>query len=35
LVIDIDVPDRPSKWVTLRACRVLKAVADATPGDEA
>lgn len=27
--IDIDRPGRPSKWVTLRACRVLKAVAEA------
>lgn len=31
MVCDIDVPGRPSKWVTLRACRVLKAVA--TVGD--
>jgi hypothetical protein len=28
MVCDIDVPDRPSRWVTLRACGVLKAVAD-------
>ncbi len=27
MVRDVDVPGRPSKWVTLRACRVLKAVA--------
>jgi hypothetical protein len=27
LVREIDVPGRPSRWVTLRACRVLKAVA--------
>ena len=26
---DVDVQGRPSKWVTLRACRVLKAVAEA------
>jgi len=25
----VDVQGRPSKWVTLRACRVLKAVAEA------
>jgi hypothetical protein len=31
MVIDIDRPGRPSKWVTLRACRVLKAVADSRP----
>ena len=29
MVVDIDVPGRPSRWVTLRACRVLKAVAEA------
>lgn len=28
MVCDIDAPGKPSKWVTLRACRVLKAVAD-------
>ena len=28
MIRDIDVPGRPSKWVTLRACRVLKAVAE-------
>ena len=39
MVIDIDRPGLPSKWVTLRACRVLKAVAESrsqrslTPGD--
>ena len=27
MVIDIDRPGEPSRWVTLRACRVLKAVA--------
>ncbi|HEY6015051.1 MAG TPA: hypothetical protein VIU37_13640 [Candidatus Limnocylindrales bacterium] len=27
MVCDIDVPGQPSRWVTLRACRVLKAVA--------
>ena len=29
MVKDIDAPGQPSKWVTLRACRVLKAVAEA------
>jgi hypothetical protein len=29
LIRDIDRPGQPSKWVTLRACRVLKAVAAA------
>jgi hypothetical protein len=29
MAIDIDRPGRPSKWVMLRACRVLKAVAEA------
>ena len=29
LVRDIDTPGAPSRWVTLRACRVLKAVAGA------
>ena len=29
LIVDIDAPGRPSKWVTLRACRVLKAVDEA------
>jgi hypothetical protein len=29
LVADVDEPGRPSRWVTLRACRVLKAVAEA------
>jgi hypothetical protein len=29
MAIDIDRPGRPSKWVTLRACRVLKVVAEA------
>jgi hypothetical protein len=29
MVVDIDVPGEPSRWVTLRACRVLKAVAEA------
>ncbi len=27
MICDIDVPGQPSRWVTLRACRVLKAVA--------
>jgi hypothetical protein len=27
MVVDIDRPGRPSPWVTLRACRVLRAVA--------
>jgi hypothetical protein len=29
LIVDIDRPAIPSKWVTLRACRVLKAVVEA------
>jgi hypothetical protein len=29
LVVDIDAPGQPSRWVTLRACRVLKAVVHA------
>ena len=29
MVRDIDTPGTPSKWVTLRACRVLRAVAEA------
>jgi hypothetical protein len=29
MIVDIDEPGRPSRWVTLRACRVLKAVAEA------
>ncbi|HEX7950481.1 MAG TPA: hypothetical protein VF494_09045 [Candidatus Limnocylindrales bacterium] len=29
MLVDIDVPNAPSRWVTLRACRVLKAIADA------
>jgi hypothetical protein len=28
MVRDIDTPGQPSRWVTLRACRVLKAVAE-------
>jgi hypothetical protein len=28
MVLNIDRPGKPSKWVTLRACRVLKAVAE-------
>jgi hypothetical protein len=28
MIVDIDQPGRPSRWVTLRACRVLKAVAE-------
>jgi len=27
-VVDIDRPGEPSKWVTLRACRVLKSVVE-------
>jgi hypothetical protein len=30
MAIDIDRPGGPRKWVTLRACRVLKAVAEAS-----
>jgi hypothetical protein len=26
MIVDIDRPGRPSPWVTLRACRVLRAV---------
>ncbi len=29
MIVDIDTPGQPSKWVTLRACRVLKAVSEA------
>lgn len=29
MIVDVDVQGRPSRWVTLRACRVLKAVAEA------
>lgn len=29
MIVDIDQPGAPSRWVTLRACRVLKAVAEA------
>ena len=28
MICDIDVPGEPSRWVTLRACRVLKAVTE-------
>ncbi len=28
MVVDIDAPGEPSRWVTLRACRLLKAVAE-------
>jgi hypothetical protein len=35
MAIDIDRPGRPSKWVTLRACRVLKAVAELRAGAQA
>jgi hypothetical protein len=28
MIRDIDVPGQPSRWVTLRACRVLKTVAE-------
>ena len=30
MTVDIDAPGRPSRWVTLRACRVLQAVDRAT-----
>lgn len=30
MIVDIDLPDRPSRWVTLRAWRVLKAVTEAS-----
>lgn len=29
MIVDIDKPGMPSRWVTLRACRILKAVAAA------
>jgi len=29
MVADVDAPGKPSRWVTLRACRVLRAVHDA------
>jgi len=32
MVVDIDVEGQPSRWVTLRACRVLRAVAAARRG---
>ncbi len=32
--VDFDTPGRPSKWVTLRACLVLKAVAEAAMGKD-
>jgi len=32
MVVDIDAQGEPSKWVTLRACRVLKAVAESRRG---
>jgi hypothetical protein len=32
MIVDIDVPGRPSRWVTLRALRVLQAVSRATAG---
>jgi hypothetical protein len=32
MAIDIDRQGRPSKWVTLRACRVLKAAAESRSG---
>lgn len=35
MIVDIDVPGHPSRWVTLRAGRVLKAVALATAGPRA
>lgn len=33
MVLDIDRPGKPSKWVTLRACRVLKSVAETRAGE--
>jgi hypothetical protein len=33
MVVDIDEPGQPSRWVTLRACRVLKAAAEGRAGD--
>jgi hypothetical protein len=33
MVVDIDAPGRPSRWVTLRACSVLKAVSEARSGE--
>jgi hypothetical protein len=35
MIVDIDAPGRPSRWVTLRAGRVLKAVTRATAGQRA
>jgi hypothetical protein len=32
MIVDIDVQGQPSRWVTLRACRVLRAVAEARQG---
>ncbi len=32
MVVDIDAQGEPSKWATLRACRVLKAVAESRRG---
>jgi hypothetical protein len=32
MAADIDIPGKPSRWVTLRACRVLRAVHEATDG---
>ena len=32
MIVDIDQPGRPSKWVTLRACRVLRAIETTNPG---
>jgi hypothetical protein len=32
MVADIDAPGKPSRWVTLRACRVVRAVDEATSG---
>jgi hypothetical protein len=33
LVVDIDRQGQPSKWVTLRACRILKRVAEVRTAD--
>jgi hypothetical protein len=35
MLVDIDRPGQPSRWVTLRACRVLKAVAGARSVEDA
>jgi hypothetical protein len=35
MVVDIDVQGQPSRWVTLRACRVLRAVAESRRDEHA